>query len=298
MAGDRLGVHILPKHYYTPVPDYRWLQQNRALWRRRVDLTGVCWDLEDQLTWLRRHCEPFREEVRGLEIYRAAQSAGYGPGFGPIESQVMHCICRSVRPRRIIEIGSGVSTRCMLEALRRNELEGGAQCEVTCIEPFPSPLLRREQEIRIVESFAQSVDPALFDSLEAGDILSIDSTHSVKTGSDVPFLYLEVLPRLRSGVLVHIHDIFLPYLYKRDVLRSLIDWQETSLLLALLKGNSELRVRACMSALHYDHGKELQEILPDYEPQSESESGLAPPDASGHFPASTWLGVERVSPEI
>jgi len=291
MGADKLGAHILPKHYYTSIPDYRWLNENKSVWCRRVDLTGVEWDLQKQLTWLRQQCQLFYDEVRGLKVYSDAVDGAYGPGYGPIESQVLHCVCRSVKPKRVIEVGCGISTACMLHAVRLNSSEGSPECRLTCVEPFPASSLSEMQGIELVPSMVQTLPLSFFDQLQAGDILFIDSTHTVKTGSDVLYLYLEVLPRLKPGVLVHIHDIFLPYLYQRDVLGQFFDWQETSLLLALLKGNASLRICCCLSALHYDLANELRAALPDYSPQPGLSDGLSPAVLAGHFPASIWLGV-------
>src|SRR5579864_232515 len=110
---DRLGLHALPKHYYTPVPDYDWLKKNKQAWIGRTDLTGVHWDLDEQLEWLAQICAPYYHEVAGLEFFKQTTASAVGPGFGPIESQVLHCFIRANAPNRIVEIGSGVSTACM-----------------------------------------------------------------------------------------------------------------------------------------------------------------------------------------
>lgn len=288
LTGDAVGIHVLPKHYYSSVPDHAWLNANKPLWNRRTDLTGVEWDLDAQLEWLREHCSKFEHEVRGLATYNEATRRNAGPGFGPIESQVLHCVLRSVRPRRYIEVGSGVSTVCALAALESNK-DAGASCSVTCFEPHPSRALAGLQGVTLLAEPVQAVPLSLFETLESGDVLFIDSTHSVKTGSDVLFLYLDVLPRLRAGVLVHLHDIFLPFLYRRDVLQDVFDWQETALLLALLKGNRALRVECCLSALHYDRRAEFRKVLPDYQPQEDDGHGLA--KGGGDFPCSMWLQV-------
>ena len=291
MGADKFGAHILPKHYYTSIPDYRWLNENKSVWCRRVDMTGVEWDLQHQLAWLQQQCDPFYDEVRGLKVYSDVVDGAYGPGYGPIESQVLHCVCRNVKPKRIIEVGGGVSTACMLHAVQLNSSEGSPECELSCIEPFPAAALSQIQGIELVRSMVQTMPLECFDRLQPGDILFIDSTHSVKTGSDVLYLCLEVIPRLKPGVLIHIHDIFLPYLYQRDVLGQFFDWQETSLLLALLKGNGDLRIRCCLSALHYDATAQLKSLMADYQPRSDAGDGLSASNNEGHFPSSIWLSV-------
>src|SRR3989454_5395531 len=161
MLGDRLGVHLLPKHYHTPIPDYRWLRRHRTLWAGRASLTGVRWDLDEQLRWLRDLCAPYYHEVRGqdldeqlrwlrdlcapyyhevrgLHVYRQLTASGVGAGYRPIESQVLHCFLRAMRPATVIEIGSGVSTACMLNAVRLNQQEGQRGSRLICIEPYPT----------------------------------------------------------------------------------------------------------------------------------------------------------------
>lgn len=290
LALDRLGLHVLPKHFYTPVPDYAWLRQNQEFWTAPATLYGVHWDLDEQLAWLRRICEPYRHEVAGLSGYEAITQGAVGPGYGPIESQVLHCFIRSYRPRRIVEIGSGVSTFCMLAAAERNAADGGRASAITCVEPYPSRPLSESRRIKLLQKPCQTAAFDIFDALGAEDLLFIDSSHAVKVGSDVVRIYLDIVPRLAAGVLIHIHDIYLPYLYSRSTLSH---WfgasQETALLLALLTHNPHLRVLASLSALHYDRSSELKAILPDYNPRA-NVGGLHGPIASGaHFPNSIWL---------
>lgn len=274
MLADRVGVHVLPKHYYTPLPDYAWLRGNMQVWARPVDMTGVSWDLDSQVAWLRGICAPYYGEVKGLDSYHDA--VGAGPGFGPIEYQVLHCFVRARQPK-IIEVGSGVSTVCMI---------GAGATAITCIEPHASDRLR-QLPVTLTPMMVQQVPFGQFSLLGEGDLLFIDSSHAVKTGSDVQFLLLEIIPRLRPGVYIHIHDINFPYLYRRNELEDYFDWQEGALLLALLKGNPGLDVLCCLSALHYGRQEQLKLICPDYEPDKDTGPGLGA--ITGHFPSSIWL---------
>jgi hypothetical protein len=284
---DRAGLHVMPKHYNTPVPDGAWLADNRPLWIGRSSLTGIPWDLASQFEWLKGVCEPYYGEVAGLKAYHSFN--GSGPGFGEIESQVLHCFVRRYAPANIIEIGSGVSTKCMIEAARLNQRDGKRATSITCVEPFPSADLRRGKEVELIPQFCQQVPLSLFDRLSAGDLLFIDSTHSVKVGSDVVRIYLEIIPRLPPGIFLHIHDIFLPYAYPRHAFNMPYWWQETAMLMALLINNSKLSVLACLSALHYDYADQLQKLLTDYHPAPNDEGLEVSPSAHGHFPASIWL---------
>lgn len=129
----------------------------------------------------------------------------------------------------------------------------------------------------------------LFKQLRGNDILFIDSSHVARAGSDVVHLLLEVLPLLGPGVLVHFHDIYLPFHYKRDVLSTFIHNNETPFVQAFLIYNKHFEILFALSQLHYSHPKELQRIFPGYHPQA-SEAGLnADPGGKGQFPSSLWL---------
>jgi hypothetical protein len=288
LALERGGVHVLPRHYYTPVADRTWLRENRVSWQRAAPMTGVHWDLDEQLAWLEDTVADHYGEVRGLRRHAAPVSELLGPGYGPIESQVLHCFVRHAAPARVVEVGGGMSTAIVASAAAANEAEGRRATAITTIEPFPSDALSRLEAVRLVREPAQAVAASVFAELGAGDLLFLDSSHTVKTGSEVLRLYLEVVPSLPPGVVVHVHDVTLPYLYPPDVLTNYFDWQETALVLALLTGNERLRVRCCLSALHHERPDDLRRILPDYRPRRLG-GGLDTGDASGHFPSSLWL---------
>jgi predicted O-methyltransferase YrrM len=217
-------------------------------------------------------------------------AARAGPGFGYIEAQVLHCFVRTLVPARVIEVGSGVSTHCMLAASQQNVEDGRPASQITCIEPFPSAHLKMSPVALITEP-VEEVDLAVFDALEAGDLLFIDSSHAVRPCGDVARIYLEVLPRLRPGVHVHIHDIFLPYAFQREP-KGYMQWMETAMLIALISHSPRYKVTLSLSHLHYAAPQALKRALPEYDPQP-NDGGLrvAGADASRHFPASTFLLV-------
>lgn len=287
-ATERVGVRVQPVHYYSEVPDRRALRADQSAWARPVELVGVDWDLDEQLAWLEEVCGPYAAEVVGLADWRGL-GTDRGPGFGPIESQILHCAVRSLAPARILEIGSGVSTVISRRAADRNAAEGRRPTAITCIEPYPRDSLRALPGVEVVAQRAQDVDRVHFERLEAGDVLFIDSTHAVRTGSELARLYLEVLPRLAPGVVVHIHDIVFPYLYMPDVLDNVFDWQESTLLAALLIGNGGLRVLACTSALHHGRPAAVAALLPDYRPRPMRDGLYVAGRDHGHYPSSIWL---------
>jgi predicted O-methyltransferase YrrM len=286
---ERLGYHLLPRHFYSPVADRRWLERNPDLWRRPISLPGLEWDLDAQLAWLRETCSEHLEEVEGFPFLSELTEGGAPFGYGLIEGQVLHCVVRKLAPRLVVEVGSGSSTMLIAEAARRNQSEGRGETRIVTIDPYPPAQLTEIPEVESVTLPAQAVPDQVFEELGAGDLLFIDSTHSLKAGSELPRLYLEVLPTLAAGITIQIHDVFLPYANSPGILHAdLWDWQETILVAALLTGNPRLQVLCCQSALHDAASERMGEILPDYQPLP-TNAGLESGAGSGHFPSSLWL---------
>jgi hypothetical protein len=149
--------------------------------------------------------------------------------FPRLDAVAAYTLVRREKPRRIVEIGSGHSTRFMAQAIQ----DGGLATRITCIDPAPRATLK-QLNVEHRQSLLRDADPAVFGMLEAGDILFIDSSHIAMPGTDVDRLFLDVLPRLAGGTLVHVHDITLPYAYP-----AVWDWRgynEQLLAGALLQG--------------------------------------------------------------
>lgn len=296
--GTRLGVHIVPVHYYSALPDVVDLERTMGTWARKSTLPGIAADLDEQVRNLQTICLPYHSEYAGNRAYRYAVEHAFGPGYGYIEAQALHAVVRHFKPSRIVEVGSGVSTYCMLEALRLNQVETADRHELTCIEPSPSPRLRQLKDIVLIDKHVQAVPfDSVFSQLSRHDLLFIDSSHAVKTGSDVNYLILEVLPRLRPGVIVHFHDIYLPYDYSPDVLRTFFHWSETSLLRAFLINNERVKILFCQSHLHHERPDVLKEVFADYNRRPDRDglqaSSRNPFDdrLESHFPSSTYLQI-------
>ena len=131
--------------------------------------------------------------------------------FPRLDGAAAYAIVRKTHPRRIVEVGSGHSTRFLARAVADGELA----TQITSIDPAPRATLSG-LPIRCLETVVQNADLPLFQALAPDDILFIDSSHQLKPGGDVEFLLMRVLPCLRSGVRVHFHDIFLPDDYPAD----------------------------------------------------------------------------------
>jgi len=298
---NRFGVHILPAHYYAPVPNIVELKKDIDIWANRLGMTGIYVDLDEQVDNLRMVCAPFQDEYRGNPHYNRAMRFMFGRGrsraFGYIEAQVLHSAVRYFKPARVIEIGSGIPTYCTYQATQKNLADTGTSGSIICIEPDPiaivSHLATSTDHVELLSHQIQAIPLELFQRLSTNDIVSIDSNHVVKTGGEVNYVVLEILPRLPAGVIVQIHDVYLPYDYQRDALQTFIHTNETSILSAFLAYNTRFRILFALSMLHHDRRGEMRSILPEYRPECDwygMRHGKY--DPSRHFPSSLWLRVQ------
>ena len=259
---EKHGFHITPVHFYQPIPDTQSLPE--TLWERPSELVGI--DMNDamQLDLLRNHFPRFREQYQHFQTKPTGERNRFYLGnhlFDGTDALVAYCIVRHFQPRFIIEVGSGFSSLVLGAAAAEND-----SASITSIEPFPREFLRKGfPGLRsLIEKKVQDIDLNFFSQLESGDILFIDSSHTVKIGGDVNYLFLEVLPRLKPGVIVHVHDIFLPFDYRRDwVLDEFRFWTEQYLLQAFMMFNSEFEVLMANSYLNHYHQEDLKAAFPD-----------------------------------
>lgn len=288
----RGGMIVLPKHYYVPIADINDLARTRDKWAKRSKMAGIKMNLEEQVRFLHHSILPFQPEYIGGTTYLEGSQGGFGPGYGFIEAQAYHGVLRWLKPRRVVEIGSGVSTYCAIEAAKLNTRETGRPPEIICIEPNPTAFIQASRDIQLVPTRAEEVPTEFFESLGEGDLLFIDSSHAVRPGGDVIYLYCEILPRLRTGLVVHIHDVYFPFTYQNDLLSSLFQWSETCMLQTLLVNNERLKILLCMSMLHYERPDELLKVFPEYIRRPGGEDGLHVADPRTHFPTSIYMRVE------
>jgi len=254
---ERHGFHVTPVHFYEPIPDTQSLPE--TLWSQPGELVGIDMNESMQLDLLRNHFSKFRGEY---ETVPAEPPPGQLWPFHGTDVLVAYCMVRHFQPRRIIEVGSGFSSLVLGQAAAKNKSSA-----LICIDPFPHEFIRKSNSIpalrSLIETKVQDVDVEFFSQLESGDILFIDSSHTVKTGGDVNYLFLEVLPRLKAGVIVHVHDIFFPFEYRRDwVLEEFRFWTEQYLLQAFLIFNPEFEVLMANSYLNHYHLPDLKAAFP------------------------------------
>lgn len=257
---DGWGYHVRPIHYYQPLPDFRTITEQAAA-RRRVS-PAIDFDLDGQRRLVARLAGHYQSELAELAATGAFDFGNdYFAGF---DASLYYALIRDLRPRHVIEIGAGMSTRIADQALRRNRT-AGHHGDMICIEPFPQPRLTLDMPaVTLIDQPVEAVPLEQFDVLQANDILFIDSSHAVKFGGDVCREFLEILPRLQRGVWIHVHDIFFPRDYPA---RWLIDQREAFteqyLLEAFLAFNREFHVKAANFWLAGEFADEVKALVPE-----------------------------------
>jgi hypothetical protein len=242
----RHGFHLLRKHYYLPIPDEADLQD--PLVNMPSDLVGVDMNDARALEFLREVVNPYQAEFRAsFPVHAIKGGSGFflvNGGFMAGDAHVYYAMIRHQRPRRIVEIGGGNSSMLAAAACLRNRDEYGAKPHLTVVEPYPNEQLKRgiAGVDVLIDRRIQEVDMSLFESLGAGDIFFVDSSHVLRPGGDVQREYCEILPRLAPGVLIHIHDISLPKPYFHFYFQNHLYWNEQYLLQAFLTYNSRFEV--------------------------------------------------------
>ncbi len=286
-SGQTLGVDVLPRHFYSEIPDLRLLE-TLAAWRAPYSMEGVRGaSIDSQVEFLHSLFTPvIRDRVANNSIHPRACKTNGAEGFGRIEAAVLFAFVATHAPRRIVQIGAGVSTAVCVEAARF----AGYKPEIECIDPYPTGFLRNAaegREISLVESAVQDLDPARFASLKSGDLLFIDSTHTLGPAGEVSRLVLEVLPRLGPDIFVHFHDIVFPYDHNPGLLTGDLFFPHESVLLhAFLTLNNRYRIVTSLSMIHHRAPAAINDVLPFYVPRP-MKQGLSSED--GDFPSSIYL---------
>lgn len=262
-------------HYYVPAvhPDeiYRDPDEPR-------NLSTIDWNHLGQVDWLKRfnfgqELSAFPQKGRPSDLKYFYDNGAFPAG----DSEILYSFIRTLRPQKIIEIGSGKSTLMALAAIQKNaEEDSQYNCELTCVEPYANPWLEKTGA-KIERSRVELLGTDFFEQLSAGDILFIDSSHVVRAQNDVIFEYLELLPTLKSDVYVHIHDVFSPRDYPRKwLIDSNHQWGEQYLLEAFLSYNSEFEIICACNYLVHEETELFRRACPVYDPEKND-------------PASFWL---------
>ncbi len=263
------GLHLLPKHFYLPIPDDG--DQLDAFWTTPSKMIGVELNVAAQLALMKntfpRYLAEFRSRFPIVEPKKHGDFFLLNGSYMAVDAHVYYSLIRATNPERIIEIGTGYSTILACEAATLNKQVLGRAPLITAIDPYPWEIFRNGFAglNEVVAKKVQDVPLDVFTSLRAGDILFIDSTHALRSGSDVQYEFLEILPRLAPGVLVHVHDISLPLPYPKVYYDSQTYWNEQYLLQAFLAYNSRFEIVWAGNFMLLNHRDAVIEAFPEFE---------------------------------
>ncbi|MHB8565661.1 MAG: class I SAM-dependent methyltransferase [Nitrososphaerales archaeon] len=278
---ETFGFHITPNKWYMPIPDTRALRDES--WSVKSDLIGINMNEKNQTDLLSLFMKRYKDEFDRFPLERTSVPYQYyvnNHGFESVDGELLYCFIRAFKPKKIIEIGSGNSTYLAAQSILANQNEFDShKCELLSIEPYPNKILRSGFPGlgKLIISNVQDVPMSEFQTLEANDILFIDSSHVLKIGSDVQYEFLQILPRLNKGVIVHVHDIFLPSEYpKEGIMNEFRFPNEQYLLQAFLTFNDSFEVLLSSSYMHLTHPEMLEECFRSY-------------NRKNRWPASFWM---------
>lgn len=262
----RVGVFPIRRHYHEPQFDNRSPRQDFAIER---DLPGIDLNEAGQLEFLEQLT--YAAELADLPLHATPGRLEFylnNASFTSGDAEYLYQVIRAVRPQRILEVGSGNSTLMAVKAVTRNASEDASyRCQHVCIEPYEMPWLEKIG-VTVLRQRVEEVEASVFSDLDDGDLLFIDSSHVIRPDGDVLFEFLQLLPILRPGVIVHVHDIFTPRNYRKEWLVDEVRlWNEQYLLEAFLTNNREWEVIGALNYLHHNHFARLKEVAPFSRPE-------------------------------
>lgn len=245
-------------HFYSPIISMDDIRRRELeIWKNvsKDGISGIELRTEEQKKLVQQFTKyykelPFKSEKQNNVRYE------FGNDFySYTDGIVLYLMIRHFEPKRIIEIGSGFSSAIMLDT---NQLFFNNQIDLTFIDPYPERLFSLmtegdRKQAKVIESDVQLIALDVFEKLQAGDILFIDSTHVSKTGSDVNYILFEILPLLKSGVLIHFHDVFYPFEYPKEWVFKGFNWNEDYILRSFLMYNNNFEIILFADYIHKHH---------------------------------------------
>jgi hypothetical protein len=256
--------------FYSPLRPVGELRRHVGRWHRPSAMRGVHYDLDAIERKLASLCADFGAEFTALPSYDEILRRNHGRGFTRVDAQVLYMMLRRLKPRRYLEVGSGMSTYYAALAAERNAAEG-RPLAITAVDPFASDVVRGLPGVEIRKQEAQDLPVEFYAGLGEGDVLFIDSTHIVRIDGEVPYLVLEVLPALPQGVWVHIHDVHFPYHVPVDPAGYVFNrrwpllFTEAMLVQAYLAWNPRVEIVLSTPLLRHFREAALERLLPGYQ---------------------------------
>ena len=257
----KFGIFPLTYNYYEPLFNFDNLK-NRLDDKR--DLPGINFNIKNQTKILNQF--NFKNELENLNLN--IKNGFFESG----DAEIYYQMIRYFKPKKIIEIGSGQSSLIAKEAINANKQNDNIISELTCIEPYENKWLEKN-DINVIRKKVEELDTKIFEDLDKNDILFIDSSHVIKPQGDIIKIFLEILPKLNTGVIIHVHDIFSP----RDYLEKWLKienrfFNEQYLLEGILDNSSRYSVMLSLNHLKHDFFNELKNACPYLDEKSEPSS--------------------------
>ena len=257
----KIGIFPLTSNYYEPLFNFDNLKNKLS---EKRNLPGIKFDTDNQIKNLRKFNYQKELDKLSFNINNNFFEAG--------DAEIYYQMIRHFKPNKIIEIGSGHSSLIAKEAIRNNKEIDNFKSELICIEPYENKWLE-EKDIKVIRQKVEEVDVGFFTELNKNDILFIDSSHVIKPQGDIIKIFLEILPKLKTGVIIHIHDIFSPRDYPENWLK--IEnrfFNEQYLLEGILDNSSRYNVILSLNLLKHDFYNELKNVCPYLNDKSEPSS--------------------------
>ena len=257
----KVGVFPISNHYYEPLFDDRLLKRPFDLDR---NLTGINWNDTVQLALLEKF--HFQDELSAIPFEKRSQDFSFyydNPSLRPGDAEYLYSMVRNFEPSRIIEIGSGYSTLMVQKAIGDIRLlNPDYTIEHICIEPYEMPWLEKTG-VRVIRELVEDLKLDFFKSLGENDILFIDSSHMVRPQGDVLFEFLQILPVLQKGVIIHVHDIYSPRDYPKELLvDDVMFWNEQYILEAFLTCNPSFEIIGALNYMKVHYAQAIYAKLP------------------------------------
>lgn len=262
-----VGVFPVQDHYYEPQFNHASLKDPL---NRDRNLAGIRWNSQEQLALL--DSLTYADELRDIPQEKPAKIEFYlnNGSFCGGDAEFWYQLIRSKKPKRIFEIGSGNSTLMARKAIAKNQQQDpDYRCKHVCIEPYEMPWLE-QTGVSVLRKKVEDMELSFFSELEENDVLFIDSSHIIRPQGDVLFEYLELVPSLNKGVIVHVHDVFSPRNYPAKwVVDEVRFWNEQYLLEAFLSENACWSILGALNYLHHHHPAALKRVTPFIQPHNE-----------------------------
>lgn len=256
-----VGVFPIKDHYYEPLFNSKYLKFPLV---KERDMPWIDLNIDGQIKLLEQL--NFETELLEFPFDKKDEESFYfnNRRFCTGDVEILYNMIRFYKPKNLIEIGSGFSSRIASSALQKNkELDPTNNSAHLCIEPCPSTILRKNKFVEIIEQRVEELDLKIFNSLNSGDFLFIKSTHIIKPQGDILTEYLEILPQLKPGVVIHIHDIFTPRNYPEEWIKKLVVfWNQQYLVESILFNSKDFTILCALNFLFYNFRTKLERVCP------------------------------------